>query len=380
MYVMMALNFQENERNLTLGVEMELQVLNADNLLLIPRSAEIIQALASPKLAKEMFRSTLEIVTGICEDVHQVHADFSETLDAVKKYAYANHIRFAGTGTHPMAMYQDRITSAGKRYQDLMDRNQWLIRRMAVYGLHVHIGMRDAEECMRFNHFFLRFVPHLIALSASSPFWQKADTGLAAARPTMYEAHPTSGIPYLAKDWQDFQRVYDSMIRTGSIESMKDIWWDMRPSPNYGTLELRMCDGPATTHELESIVAFIHVLAHWFHGNWEAFFAQHVAIPDRWILRENKWRAIRNGTDAILIDPDTLETQAFHQIMDEWLQKTEKYTQALGYEKYMDTIRRMLRHGNSAKRQRCVFDTTRSPEAVAEHNVREWEEGVSYVN
>lgn len=371
----MKLDFQGNATQLTLGVEMELQVLDASTLLLIPRSSEIIQALQSPQLAKEMFRSTLEIVTGICNDVHHVHDDFVRSLEAVREYAGKNHIRFAGTGTHPKAMYQDRITSAGKRYQDLMDRNQWLIRRMAVYGLHVHIGMRDADTCMRFNHFFLRFVPHLIALSASSPFWQQADTGLAAARPTMYEAHPTSGIPYLAKNWADFERVYHSMINTGSIESMKDIWWDIRPSPGYGTLELRMCDGPATLLELESIVAFVHLLAHWFQDNGDAYFAEHQAIPDRWVLRENKWRAIRYGTEAELIDPDTLLTEPVAEILYAWMHRLAPYINTLRYEKYADTIISILQHGNSARRQRNIFTQTRSLDDVVAHNVREWELG-----
>jgi len=375
----MTLQFNGNPTHLTLGVEMELQVLNADNLMLIPRSAEIIQALALPKLEKEMFRSTLEIITGICNSVHEVHDDFAQTLDAVKHYAANNAIRFAGTGTHPMAMYQDRIASAGDRYQELMDRNQWLIRRMAVYGLHVHIGMRSGEECMRYNHFFLRMVPHLIALSASSPFWQKADTGLAATRPTMYEAHPTSGIPYLANDWKDFQRVFNDMKNAGAITSIKDIWWDLRPSPHYGTLELRMCDGPATLLELESIVAFIHMLALWFNDHGEAYFTKHKPIPERWILRENKWRAIRYGTEAVLIDPDTQVTKPFAEIMDEWMKNIEVYAKQLGYEKYMQVLRDILTKGNSAARQRKVFDNTRSLEAVVKYNVEEWENGAPFV-
>lgn len=371
----MALLFNENEANCTLGVEMELQVLDAERLLLIPRGYEIIQAVNSPRLAKEMFRSTLEIVTGICNNVHDVHHDFLESLEQVKSYAEKNNLRFAGTGTHPLAMYQDRITTTGKRYQDLMDRNQWLIRRMAVYGLHVHIGMHNAEECMRFNHFFLRFVPHLIALSASSPYWQCSDTGLAAARPTMYEAHPTSGIPYLANDWSDFERVYHAMIDTGSIESMKDIWWDIRPSPTYGTLELRMCDGPATLLELESIVALIHVLALWFNDHGDRYFKEHRAIPDRWVLRENKWRVIRNGIDAVLIDPDTLHTEKFVSAMSYWLEQVQPYAEKLGYENYMQTIKQILTKGNSAQRQRDVFKNTGSLEKVVAHNVAEFEQG-----
>lgn len=371
----MALNFKENTENLTLGVEMELQVLDAERLVLTPRSLEIIHAINSDRLTKEMFRSTLEIITGVCKDVHEVHNDLSASIEKVKAYASKNNIRFAGTGTHPLAMYRDRITSTGQRYQDLVDRNQWLIKRMAVYGLHIHIGMHNADECMQYNHFFLRFVPHLIALSASSPYWQNADTGLAAARPTMYEAHPTSGMPYLATNWEDFERVYDTMIATKSIESMKDIWWDIRPSPGYGTLELRMCDGPATMLELESIVAFIQLLAYWFNDNGKIYFAKNKPVPDRWILRENKWRAIRYGTEATLIDPDTLLTEEFYVIMHNWLQRVAPYAEKLNYKKYTDVLKSMLTKGNSAQRQRKAYQRTRSIKQVVNHNVLEWESG-----
>lgn len=372
----MGLQFRANEKNLTLGVEMELQVLDAETLLLTPRAAEFLQEINNPKLAKEMFRSTLEIVTGICDNVTDVISDFEETLVDVKKYAEENGIRFAATGTNPISDYSERIISVGSRYNELLDRNQWLIRRMAVYGLHVHIGMHDGESCMRFTHFFLRFVPHLIAISASSPYWRKEDTGLASARPTMYEAHPTSGIPYLAKDWNDFDRVYHEMLATQSIKSIKDIWWDIRPSPGYGTMELRMCDGLATMLELECIVAFIHLLAHWFEKNGENIFSTHNAIPDRWILRENKWRAIRHGTQASIIDPDTMVVTSIEEAINKWLINLEPFIKQLNYETQVFALKKIISKGNSSVRQRREMAKHGNLEKLVEHNINEWERGI----
>ncbi len=371
----MNLIYKNNERSLTLGVEMELQLIDADTLRLTPKAAEFLTAIKSDKLTKEMFKSTLEIITGVCNNVHEVIDDFNDTLVEVKKFAEINNIRFAGTGTNPVANYNNRLISSGDRYNELVDKNQWLIKRMAVYGLHVHIGMKSGEDCMRFNQFFLRFVPHLIAFSASSPFWRNVDTGLAASRPTMYEAHPTSGIPYLSKNWDDFERVYNSMKATGSINSIKDIWWDIRPSPAYGTIELRMCDGPATMMELESLVAFIHLLAHWFEENGESYFKEFAPIPDRWIIRENKWRAIRYGLDAEIIDPDSLEVKPIVETLLLWIEKLSPQIKKLRYEKQIENFMAVLKYGNSSARQRKVASNSNSLLELVEHNISEWELG-----
>ncbi|MEO6130963.1 MAG: glutamate-cysteine ligase family protein, partial [Saprospiraceae bacterium] len=184
----MSLEFKGNTEILTLGVEMEVQLLDANHLCLIPKAPEILQLLEHPRLVKEMFRSTLEVITGICKDVHQVSRDLSETMSLVRSIGPQLNIVYAGTGTNPIGKYDERILTTTLRYQELLERNQWLIKRMAVYGLHVHIGMASGDETIRFTNFFLQFIPHLIALSASSPYWMGMDTGLMASRPTIYES------------------------------------------------------------------------------------------------------------------------------------------------------------------------------------------------
>jgi carboxylate-amine ligase len=256
-----------------------------------------------------------------------------------------------------------------------MEKNQWLIKRMAVYGLHVHIGMKNGDECMRYNNFFLHFVPHLIALSASSPYWNGYDTGLAASRPTVYESHPTSGIPYTAHNWADFNSLYDKLINTGSIESMKDIWWDLRPSPVYGTLELRICDGPATMEELQSIVAFIHLLAHWFNDNRHHFYKHNKIFPEHWIMRENKWRAIRHGLDAEIISHESLQLKKLSDNIRFWVNRLQPYSDQLGYQSYMECILNIMDKGNSSTRQRKVMKYFNDIKRVVENNVLEFEAG-----
>lgn len=371
----MYLDFKRNSEILTLGVEMEIQLLDNETLKLKPIAPEILDELKNDKIIKEMFRSTLEVITGISRNVQEVHDDLYKSLLLVKLAGHSKQVCFAGTGTHPMADYNNRILSATERYHELLDRNQWLIRRMAVYGLHVHIGMAGGDECIRFNNFFLYFIPHLIALSASSPFWKCLDTGLSASRPTVYEAHPTSGIPYLVNNWDEFNNLYQKLVNTGSIESVKDIWWDLRPSPALGTLEIRICDGPATMLELESIVAWIHLLSHWFQDNGDKFFLKNTMLPQQWILRENKWRTIRHGTSANLIDHKTLETYKLSDRIMHWLELLDPYIEKLGYQKYASCVKDILQKGNSSERQRRVMARHNDIRQVVEFNIKEFELG-----
>jgi carboxylate-amine ligase len=249
---------------------------------------------------------------------------------------------------------------------------------MAVYGLHVHIGMLDGDSCIRFNNFFLHFIPHLIALSASSPFWKGRDTGLAASRPTVYEAHPTSGLPVIVNNWKEFNKLYSILIRTGSIQSMKDVWWDMRPSPDLGTLEIRICDSPATLLELESITALIHMLALWFQDHSTDFIQRHTLKPLDWVMRENKWRAIRFGTEAEIISQETFEKIKLSDQLFFWLDRLQPYAQNLGYEKYIMCLGDIIVKGNSTTRQRKVMAETQDIMQVVRHNIHEFEKREPY--
>jgi len=372
----MSLIFNGNKEILTLGVEMEVQLLDADQLSLIPKAPDILRLLEHSRVVKEMFRSTLEIITGVCTDAHQVSHDLTESMALVKSIGPKLNIVFAGTGTNPVGKYDERVLTSSPRYQELLDRNQWLIRRMAVYGLHVHIGMASGDECIRFSNFFLQFIPHLIALSASSPYWMGMDTGLMASRPTMYEAHPTSGRPIIVDDWKEFSELYQLLLDTASIQSMKDIWWDMRPSPSYGTLEIRICDGPATMAELDAIVAWIHLLAHWFQDHQEEFYRSNNRKPEVWIMRENKWRAIRYGTKADTISYETFKSHRLDDHILYWIDKMDSYVKRLNYQPQMNMIKAILEKGCSSERQRKVFMETEDIMEVVRHNVHEFEAGV----
>lgn len=357
---------------LTLGVEIELQLINPETLELSPKAEELLKAAAhvNKKIKQEFYLSTVEINTDKCENVQDVEEDLSKSFDDIGKIADSLNITLATTGCHPSSRYSDCVITSSKRYNELIDRNQWLTRRMTVYGLHVHIGMKSGDDAIRFNNFFLHFIPHLLALSASSPFWQGEDTGLSSCRPTTYESLPTAGHPYRVKNWREFEDLYHTLKKCKAINSLKDLWWDIRPSPSYGTLEIRACDGLATLSETLALVSFIHLLAHWFvdHGSW----LEQVPTSPSWLSRENKWRAIRRGLEANLVTDVEGNTKPIKQDILEWLDKLAPYEKKLGYQTYIKDLRNIIENGNSSVRQRKVFAINKSLEDVVKFNVQEF--------
>ena len=369
------LEFVRSERELSLGVELELQVLDASTLLLTPRANDIIEYCKNKRLEHEFFQSTLEITTSIANSVSDIEKDLKNSLNEVSLAAAELNLKLGSTGTHPLSDYRERLVTRSPRYDQLIDRNQWIIRRMAVYGMHIHLGMTSGDSCMRYNYFFMHLLPHIFALSGSSPFWQGKYTGLSSCRPTTYEALPTAGMPYLVKDWKGFQSLYHFLTKAKSITSMKDIWWDLRPSPVYGTLELRFCDEPATLYEAAGIITFVHLLAHWFHEHEEEWTTSHAQLK-QWIFRENKWRAIRYGLDADLIVSSHGKTKSLRKDILRWVEVLEPYAQRLNNVAYLSRINEIATKGNSSCRQHRVFQNTNDLEAVVKHNVNEFEKGV----
>jgi carboxylate-amine ligase len=363
--------FQHSEA-FTLGVEIELQLIDPFTLGLVPKAEELIAACAHVAgIKSEFHRSTVELCTGVCADVHDVEMSLARDISELLRSAALLDVGLASTGCHPFSKYLDCSITRSKRYDQVLERHQWLSRRMTVYGLHVHIGMRSGEDCIRFHNSFLRYLPHLLALSASSPFWQGVDTGLASCRPTAYEALPTAGNPYQLHDWQDFEELCSVLLKSGSIQSLKDLWWDVRPSPRYGTLEVRVCDGPASFAETLAITAFIHLLAHSIDERTRQTGVV-IAPPPRWMVRDNKWRAMRHGLDAEIIIDSSGATRPLRDDLSALLDALSPLSAKLGYESHVAMLRRTIKDGNSSMRQRAILASGGSIEDVVRLNVAEF--------
>lgn len=359
---------------LTLGVEIELQIIDPETLQLASKAESLLKAAGSngiKRLKPEIYQNMMEINTAKCQNVHEVEQDLLESFNALQALGKKEGVSFATTGVHPYSKYAENLLTDSPRYHQLIDRNQWITRRITVFSMHVHLGMKSGDDFVRFNNFFLHFLPHFLALSASSPYWQGEDTGLSACRPSIFESLPTAGQPYQVHNWSEFESLYQTLTKCGAIQSLKDLWWDMRPSPGFGTLEIRVCDGPATLAEATAIAAYIHLLAHWFNDN--ANWIDQVPPPQRWLARENKWRAMRHGMDAeMVVNPQGI-TKSIRRDIEDWLHKTAAHRDALNYGKYVQVLRQIIAHGNSSQRQRAIFAGKSSLQEVVRHNIREFE-------
>lgn len=354
---------------LTLGVEIEVQLIDPKTFDLSSCAEDILQATEGLyKVKPEFYLSTLEINTDKQRNVQAIEKDLNNTLLELQRRTKDKEILFSSTGAHPFSMYQNWHISPAARYQNIIDKAKWITQRMCVFGMHIHLGMLNGDTCIEYQNFFSFFLPHLLALSASSPFWQGIDTGLASSRPSVYESLPTAGQCYPAKDWQEFETLCDALMRCNAISSVKDLWWDMRPSPEFGTLEIRVCDGIATLSETLALCAFIHTLAHWFEDNKHTIDLSFVP----WIARENKWRAMRFGLEAELVLNESGETRPLKQSVFEWLDKLEPYVKKLNYDSYFDSFKSIMTHGNSSSRQKIVFARTGSLKEVVSYNVKEF--------
>jgi carboxylate-amine ligase len=358
--------------HLTLGVEVEVQLVDWRTKDLCPAAPRIL-ALAggpSPRIQPEIFQGMLELSTGVCHTVDDVVRDLeavkAEVLDAADRVG----VEIAGAGTHPFAHARDRVVFPSPRYRMLIGRNQFIARRLAIFGVHVHVGMPDGDRAMAVMADVSRHLGHLLALSASSPFIEGHDTGLHSSRITVFESMPTAGTPPMFATWGDFVAHCQRLERSGAITAVKDLWWDFRPSPGYGTIEVRICDGGARLSDVYAIVALVQALC--AEADDRVANGAKVALPGQWLLRENKWRAARWGLDAEFVVDDEGGTAPARASILGLLDRVAPHAERLGSTKYLARIREIVAHGTSADRQRAVASTSRSMPSVLEGLVREW--------
>lgn len=366
------LNFSSSQK-FTLGTELELQLIHPESFDLYPMSIPLLKQLEgqSSKIKSEIFQSMIEIETGIQKTAQGIEEDLNSTFEVLKKECQAQGVRLALSGTHPFASYTDRLLYPSPRYSELIEKNQWIARRLVIFGLHVHIGMESKEQAIRFMNYYSYYLPLLLALSSSSPFWHGDDTGLASCRSTFFESSPSGGHPIFTKSWEEFEALFDKMYAAGVISSHKDLWWDLRPSPNYGTLEIRVCDVMPTIHENSALTALIHALAVYFESNESHQFLN--PIPATWQYRENKWRATRYGLDFDFLIDTSGETAPAKRVLKELFEVLEPIASHLGYAEYFKTLQSIIERGNASDRMRSHFTQHKDLGKVSERNVLETE-------
>lgn len=349
-------DFKSNEK-IGIGVEIEVQLIDRITGDLKPIGIELLKRAAdrgsTNRLKAELFQSMLEIDTPICKNAKEVGSSLRNSLSHARELAFEFEAEIMMAGTHPFAHYSERLLTPSGRYFSLVDRNKWIARRLQIFGLHIHLGMKNGEHAIKMNNALCHYLPIILAFSASSPFWQRDDTGLASSRITLFEAVPTGGHPFLVKSWDDFKLLIEKLIFSKSITSLKDLWWDIRPNLEYGTIEVRIADCPPTVKEIESIVALIHSLA--LHIDIELLAGREFEPPPEWVLRENKWRASRHGVDCHLIADAKGTSIPFFEIWNITCKTILPYITSYQYEQQFAFADEVIVKGPSYVRQRNHF-------------------------
>jgi YbdK family carboxylate-amine ligase len=349
--------FNASERS-SLGIEWELMLVDRETRELASGAAEILPGIVPEGMSEhpfakhELFLSTIEVITGICQDVPEALADLSRTVDVLQGEADRRGLGLMCAGTHPFTDWQTQKISPGDRYAKLLEDMQWLARRLQIFGVHVHVGVRNPDKAVYFVNALTAYVPHLLALSASSPFWKGSDTGLASARSKVFEGLPTAGLPFMLDDWAEFELYMDTLLKTKTIASIKEVWWDIRPHPDFGTVELRICDGLPTLAEVGMVAAISQCLVEMFDREIDKGYT--LPKPKGWVVRENKWRAVRHGMDAEIITGEDHKLMPVRDALRELVQDLSPTAERLGCLNELLGVQAVVEGGASYERQRSV--------------------------
>lgn len=364
----------------TVGVELELHVIDAATGDLVNASVEILEELGEgtpsgehPKAKHELFQSTIEIITGVCRTPAEATADLAATLAEVRAAAARRGLTVISSGTHPFALARDQVVTPNPRYHALVEEMQWAARRLLICGTHVHVGVPSGEHAIAIVNEVLRHLPLFLILSASSPFLEREDTGLASSRSKVFESMPTAGLPPKLDDWADFEAFMQTLIASGSIESVREVWWDVRPHPDFGTVELRMCDAVSTLREVQAIAGLAQTLVAHVIDQIDAGTLQ---PPLReWAVRENRWLAARHGAEALLIVDDHGGRRPACELLAELVAVLQPTAARLGTTDDLADALRLWEIGPGYQRQRKITSAGGTLADVVTSLVRELEHG-----
>jgi glutamate---cysteine ligase / carboxylate-amine ligase len=357
--------------DLTIGIEEEFQIVDAQGELRAHIDA-ILEA-TGPTLGEtvkpEMVQSVVEVGTKICADVSEARAEIVRLRSALVEVLARSDLRLVSAGTHPFSKWQDQLVTEKDRYKQLEEEMQDVVRELLIFGLHVHIGIPDRELRMDVFNEARYILPHLLALSTSSPFWLGRNTGLKSYRSVLWSRFPRTGIPPDFESWAEFQNFIDLLVKTNSIADGSKIWWDLRPHHLYPTLEFRVCDAASRVDETICLAALT-----------QAFVAKLLKLRRQnlgfrkyapRLIRENKWRAMCHGIDGKLIDFGRQQELPEPDLIHEFLEVVDDVVDDLGSRKDCEYALKILEDGTSAERQVRAYRESGDIKAVVDHLVAE---------
>ncbi len=341
----------------SVGVEEELMIVDRSSLDLVSAVHAILENAPPGQIQSELMQSVLEIATPACSDVPEAAAELRGLRERVRDHAAEHGLLIGSSGTHPFARWEEQRIVRDDRYRGLVSSLGFVARQELVFGMHVHIGVGGPDEAIHVANGLRAHVPLLVALSANSPFWRGELTGLASSRVPIFRAFPRVGIPPRFEDWADFERRVGFMLSSGMIEDYTFLWWDVRPHPRLGTVEMRAMDCQTRVEHTVALAALVQSLVKQL---CEDFAAGLPAADQAWeILDENKWLAARHGIDAELVDLPGGERRSVREVTRTLMGRLEGHAQELGCAAELEGVGDLLEAGNGARRQRMVYEANR---------------------
>jgi carboxylate-amine ligase len=357
----------------TIGVEEEFQIIDPETLELRSHVVQLLSSAAARGVGdlvkQEMHQSIVETGTKICENVSELRLEMHRTRSELVMAAESTGLRVAAAGTHPFSSWIDQVISPGERYQHIVEEMGQLARSLLIFGMHVHIAMPDKQTTIDMMNMVRYFLPHLLALSTSSPFWMGRNTGLKSFRTTVFRRFPRTGIPEVFESWSEYENFINLLVKLNCIDTGKKIWWDVRPHPTYGTLEFRMFDTATRVEEAVAIAALTQAIVVKLHRLYTR--NQSWRLYRRALIEENKWRAARYGIEGKLIDFGREAEVPMRELMLELMELIDDVVDDLGSRSAVEYIHTILNEGTSAERQLRVYQQTGDLKDVVRHLVME---------
>ena len=371
----MALEPFKTSQPLTLGVELELQLVSTHDFDLAPQAEDLLRVLRNHSGAwdvkPEITRSMIEIGTSIQREHGLLLAELHDLRQQLSDGARKLNIAIAGGGTHAYQHWSAQQIYPTERFHYISELYGYLAKQFTVFGQHVHIGCEDGDTALWLLHALSRYVPHFIALSASSPYVQGVDTGFDSARLNSVFAFPLSGRAPFVLSWDEFGRYFDKMTSTGVVNSMKDFYWDIRPKPEFGTIELRVCDTPLTVDRAAALAVYLQSLCRYLLERKE----EPPAEDDYLVYNYNRFQACRFGLDGTVVHPKTYESVSLREDILTTLRKMESHGAALGATAGLQHLMQVTHEGSDAHYLRQQFDRSGSAEGMVDAAIQRFRRG-----
>ncbi len=351
----------------SLGVEVELALVDANTMALASANEGILKSIPAnyeDSIKPELMQCYIEINSKKCQNVAEAEADMHGKLSVLERVTDDLGLRLFWSATHPFSHWKDQVVTQDDRYYGLVNLLQDTARQLITFGLHVHVGVDSGDKAVMICDRILNHLPTLLALTSNSPWWEGRSTGLHSWRSKVMDGLPTAGLPPLMRNWSEYVWLINHMIDTGFIESIREIWWDVRPHHNFGTVEVRICDMPGNLHDAMAIAALVQSLVKGLSDQIDQGAYQHDCHP--MMVRQNKWRAARYGLDAQLVQETTYETKPAREVAKRLVDLLRPDAEALGCLTYLERINDMADRPTWASRQLDILSQTNDPKQVVQ--------------